>query len=475
MKVKTKIYILIAIILFDVLVCQAPTYSIPLNQIKEIAEKVTVKIKYAYAPGEDIETESCRAPIETAYSEPKIPWICEINPYQRGTGTIIYKSGTSYFVVTTAKTVDLSRDYEINGETVKYKDIFRVSGTELAIMRFNSKKIYQVAEISNISTLKAEDTIYIAGFHMPSKALFEPILEFNTGNIKTNNQSEISYSSSNNLRVGGDGGGLFNKNGKLVGIRLQKNGSENLNRALNINEFINSARKSGLNIASKNIVSEALPLANMAKVIGMNKKFIVTGDRLPNYYNNDVQLWKIGESKPLLNLPYDINLYRIRDLLGMSADGKTFATGGYQIEILALKDDKLKSVKKLAHKDDIWISSLSISTDGKMLAAGGINRRSKQTIIEIWNIKTGKLLDSFNSQIKNNNSYTDTILVSISDDSKTVIGMNDSIIEVWSLPKGKLSKTISLQTYNGKAVALDGKKLLLSDSEGNIELIQIDY
>jgi hypothetical protein len=479
MKVQTRKIILIVITLFSILVCQVPTYSIPLSQIKEIASRVTVKIKYAHTPGEDIETESCGAPIEAAYSETKIPWICEINPYQRGTGTIIYKSGTSYFVVTTAKTVGLNRDYEINGEAVKYRDIFRVAGTELAIMKFNSEKTYQVAEIGNVSTLKTEDTIYIAGFPMPSKSLFEPILEFNTGNIKINNKSEISYSSSNNLRV--DGGGLFNENGKLIGIRLHKNGSnsevtsKNSNRALNINEFINLASKSGLNIARKNIVSEALPLANMAKVIGMNKKFIVTGDSLPNYYNNDVQLWRIGENKHLLSLPYDINLYRIRDLLGMSADGKTFATGGYQIEVLILKDGKLKSVKKLAHKDDIWISSLSISTDGKILAAGGVNIKSKQTIIEIWNIKDGKLLNSLESQIKNTSSYYDSTLVAISDDGKTVIVMNDSIIEVWSLPKGKLSKTIPIQTYNGKAVALDEKKLLLSNSEGSIEKIQIDY
>jgi WD40 repeat protein len=500
LKVKiqtTKIIIIFVVVatLLNIFINQTLVYSIPLERILATAKDITVKIKHSnqpQIPGEGVPIiGNCKK------------LVCEINPLHRGTGTIVSRSNTSYFVVTTAKTVEvepnidetdeMDQNYEIvssNSTTRKifrYKDISKISGTDLVVMKFNSEKgyaRYPFVKIGDSSTLNTGDKIFIAGFPVPSKSLFEPILEFEMGEVNDNNLSidEISYSSTSKLRVGGEGGSIFNINGELVGIRLPKNvnsESDNINglhRALKINSFIKLANESGININknSKKIIFEALPLTNEFGVIGMNKKFILTG-LLGNSIKN-FQIWRIGEIKPLITILYDIS-DRATYILSMSADGKTFAARqsidiGCEIKILTLKNDRLKPVKELICKDNISISSLSISSDGNTLVAGGLDESSKKTVIEVWNIKNRKLLNSFESQVKNTNG---SILVSISDDNKTVVGMNDSIIEVWSLPKGKLSKTISLQTYNRAAVVLDEKKLLLSDSEGNIEEIQIDY
>jgi WD40 repeat protein len=478
-------------ILFNIFINQTLVYSIPLERILAIAKDATVKIKHLnplQIPGEGL-------PIIGNCKE----IICEINPLHRGTGTIISRSNTSYFVVTTAKTVEVEPDtvemdqnYEIVGSSpiikgkVRYQDISKIPGTDLVIMKFNNEKEYSypIVKIGDSSTLNTGDKIFIAGFSMPSKSLFEPILEFETGEVNDNNSSinEISYSSISKLRVGGEGGGIFNINGELIGIRLPKNvnsESGNINnshRALKINSFIKLASESGISINKnrKKIISEALPLTNMSEVIGINKKFILTGSYGSSSVKN-FQIWQKGGFKPLIIIPYDIS-DRITDMLSMSADGKTFAAQrsiDNEIEVLILKNDRLQPVKKLAYKDDIFISSLSISSDGKTLVAGGLNKSSKQRIIEVWNIQSGKLLNVLKSRFPD--SDYNHFFATVSDNGNTVIGIDNSNIEIWSLPKGEVLKTIAQQTYNVRAVALDGSKLLLSDKEGSIEEIQLDY
>jgi Trypsin-like peptidase domain len=322
-KIKTtKIIIIYFVVatLINIFINQTLVYSIPLERILAIAKDTTVKIKHLEPPqisGEGVPIESCNG------------LICEINPLHRGTGIIFSRFNTSYFVVTTTKTVEVEPDtvemdqnYEILGSnsitkgTVRYKDISKIPGTDLVVMKFNIKEgySYPIVKIGDSATLNTGDKIFISGFSLPSKSLFEPILEFETGEVNNSSSNEISYSSINKLRVGGEGGGIFNTNGELVGIRLPKNVNSELDnrnnsyRALKINNFIKLASESGININKnrRKIISEELPLTNMSEVIGMNKKFILTGSYGSSSVKN-FQIWRIGGVKPLITIPYDIS------------------------------------------------------------------------------------------------------------------------------------------------------------------------
>ena len=82
------------------------------------------------------------------------------------------------------------------------------------------------------------------------------------------------------------------------------------------------------------------------------------------------------------------------------------------------------------HSDYIW--SICFLNDGKMVASG-----SRDKIIKIWNIETGKV-------IRNLEEHTDTVWsICLSSNGKTLVsGSYDKYIIVWNVETGKVIRKI---------------------------------
>ena len=193
-------------------VAKAKNYTGIVKKVDDIAQQVTVRIDYQ-----------------------------ENGKAVNGSGTIIGKEGNTYFVLTACHVVsalckpeNLIDNWVItmpDGEKIAVKsgkDSVTIlnPAIDVAIVRFNSSKNYAVATIGNY-TIKGEQWLFMTGF--PGKDQSKQRL-LTAGTVKAKDEAAFNtkdkYSMENgqelvytNQSSGGmSGGGLFDTEGKLVGV-----------------------------------------------------------------------------------------------------------------------------------------------------------------------------------------------------------------------------------------------------------------
>jgi len=122
------------------------------NNVKEIAEKITVRIDF---------------------------------PGGNGSGTIIAHQGNKYYVLTAAHVVNREKEYTIvtpDGETynVDYNTVKKLEDIDLAVVQFQSKKVYQIATLVDYGDQEsiANQTEYVRNrYQEKTKRLTRVIVE----------------------------------------------------------------------------------------------------------------------------------------------------------------------------------------------------------------------------------------------------------------------------------------------------------
>ncbi len=151
--------------------------------------------------------------------------------------------------------------------------------------------------------------------------------------------------------------------------------------------------------------------------------------------------------------------------LGFSSDGKILASGGLDNIIKLWDIETGKEIRSFqGHKKAV--NSLSFSSDGKILASG-----SEDNTIKLWDIETGKEIFSFQGHNKNVNT------ISFSFNSKILASSGaDNIIKLWNLETGK--EIFSLQGHkkavNSIAFNSDGKILASGSADNTIKLWNLE-
>ena len=155
-----------------------------------------------------------------------------------------------------------------------------------------------------------------------------------------------------------------------------------------------------------------------------------------------------------------------------SPDGQTLASGSYDktIKLWNVKTGKLLQTLKGHSK---WVTSVAYSPDGQTLASGSYYSPDGETLasegddIKLWNVKTGKLLQTLKGHFNQVSS------VAYSPDGQTLASADDKTIKLWDIKTGNLLQTLEGHSYysaNSVAYSPDGQTLASGSSDKTIKL-----
>ena len=143
-------------------------------------------------------------------------------------GVIIHKSGSSYTILTAAHAVRTSGCQIVTNDDNEYGvnqvKLF-INNVDLAVVKFDSTKSYQVAKATdNSARVESGENIYISGFPLTS-TISEPIFTFVQGKVVGNGnklqKKGYSLVYDNPTLPGHSGGPVWNEQGEIIAIHGQ--------------------------------------------------------------------------------------------------------------------------------------------------------------------------------------------------------------------------------------------------------------
>jgi tetratricopeptide (TPR) repeat protein len=140
-----------------------------------------------------------------------------------GSGTIIKRTEKTYYVLTSFHVVNQPTNYTIitpDRQTYSINNSSILSGEklDLAVVKFASDRLYQTAKIGNSDLLLMGTPVYIAGMSR-SKLGFQTLMRGGEVIANTERLAKYNLIYTNNSLKGMSGGGIFNRDGQLVGIQ----------------------------------------------------------------------------------------------------------------------------------------------------------------------------------------------------------------------------------------------------------------
>ena len=147
-----------------------------------------------------------------------------------GSGVIIQKEGDTYYVLTARHVIDealegylftqenFSQGYAFNPRVAK-----TIPGIDLAVIQFTSPRNYPLAKLGNSDKMVEGSPVFVAGFPDAQYTRNEIEYRFVDGTINTVSSNPLedkgyAWQYSNPTLAGMSGGGVFDEEGKLVGI-----------------------------------------------------------------------------------------------------------------------------------------------------------------------------------------------------------------------------------------------------------------
>jgi serine protease Do len=146
-----------------------------------------------------------------------------------GSGVIIQKSGNTYYVLTAEHVVRKNDGFKLvtadkQAHAIDYSQVQKISGVDLAIVKFTSDKSYQVAKIGTAKTNEGQN-IFVSGWPkngaVGNEAGGELIRQFTSGSISgflPKSYKGYSMVYTNVTRSGMSGCPVLDTAGRVIGI-----------------------------------------------------------------------------------------------------------------------------------------------------------------------------------------------------------------------------------------------------------------
>ena len=404
-----------------------------------------------------------------------------------GSGVILEKQGSTYYILTNWHVVDKAGDYQVvtpdgQAHSVYYSLVRRVPGMDLAVVPFSSTQSYPLAQLANAAATKGNKA-YVAGWPISGGSLRQPIFIATEGQLTGRQTPWNGYTLvyNNLVRAGMSGGPVLDDAGRLVAIngivRLEDNSDKIVAAGIEINTFLkwrstislpvvpqsptagnpktpanNAPRRpaSAIAFAATNTLKGP---SEVVSSLALASAYFTTGNS-----NGTISVWNFPSGQLKTTLQGHTEAV---NALGASADGKLLASGSDDKTVKIWNLETGAVVRTLSGHSNA-VSSVAVSPDGQFVASGSWDKT-----IKIWNPKTGELLRTLTGHSGLVNA------VAISPDNKTLAsGSKDGSIRLWNLASGQAIRTIGGKNLAVLSLAFtpDGKSLAAGSSNGTVGL-----
>jgi len=404
-----------------------------------------------------------------------------------GSGVILEKQGSTYYILTNWHVVDKAGDYQVvtpdgKAHSVYYSLVRRVPGMDLAVVPFTSTQSYPLAQLANSAATKGNKA-YVAGWPISGGSLRQPIFIATEGQLTGRQTPWNGYTLvyNNLVRAGMSGGPVLDDAGRLVAIngivRLEDNSDKIVAAGIEINTFMkwrstislpvvpqsptagnpktpanNTPRRpaSAIAFAATNTLKGP---SEVVSSLALASTYFTTGNS-----NGTISVWNFPSGQLKTTLQGHAEAV---NALGASADGKVLASGSDDKTVKIWNLETGAVVRTLSGHSNA-VSSVAVSPDGQFVASGSWDKT-----IKIWNPKTGELLRTLTGHSGLVNA------VAVSPDNKTLAsGSKDGSIRLWNLASGQAIRTMGGKNLSVLSLAFtpDGKSLAAGSSNGTVGL-----
>ncbi|MGE5655740.1 MAG: trypsin-like peptidase domain-containing protein [Actinomycetota bacterium] len=404
-----------------------------------------------------------------------------------GSGVLLEKSGSTYYILTNWHVVDQPGDYQVitpdgKRHSVYYSLIRRVPGVDLAVVPFSSSGSYRLAQLGNSSQVSQGKKVYVAGWPISGGSLRQPIFISTEGLVTRRQAPWNGYTLvySNLVRSGMSGGPVLDSEGRLVAIngivQLEGQSDRVVAAGIEIEVFVkwrsavslpnapqqptanggttgtkNPPPRSTNNSVAFSVASTLKGPSGVVSSVALTASHFVSGNS-----NGTISVWNLpgGELERALRGHTDAV-----NAVAIAPDGQMLASGSDDQTIKIWNLATGETIRTLKGHTDA-VASVAIAPDGQILASGSWDKT-----IKVWNLKTGEVLRTLTGHAGLVNS------VAVAPDGKLLAsGSKDGSIKLWNLQTGQLIRTFSGNSLSVLSVAFspDGKTLASGNSDGTI-------
>ena len=379
-----------------------------------------------------------------------------------GSGMIYRREGNTYSVLTAHHVVEdglgicliITPDgfrHQANPQvTVPVPDV------DLAVLTFESQKDYKLAKWGDSHRVVAGQTVYVAGFPQPTKAIPSRTIIVPDGKIIGNiSQPNQGYSLiyNNITQRGMSGGPVLDDRGQVIGVHGQGDRDD-------------AGVKTGQNLA--------IPIATF---LDAPKSVIATkggNEQNPGNSNQNPPQPRNNQTPPFLRgAGGDLRGNFTLPALQQQGMIKRLGRGSISREVIALNQELTLVIStggstlfNIATGEALWeidcpANGGAVSANGRLLAL----RKDKD--IYLWDLTTGQFLRQLTGHTNNVSS------VSFSPDGQTLAsGSNDETVRLWDVATGRKLRQLRGHTNGVDSVSFspDGKTLASGSDDKTVRL-----
>jgi S1-C subfamily serine protease len=211
-----------------------------------------------------------------------------IEGQNQGSGIIIAREGSTYYVLTAKHVVAGGGELKIMGPDrnsfrADSSNVIQLPGVDLAIVSFVSSGNYEIAQLGDSKTVTVGEQVYVSGWPKPGDTINRQIRQMTAGQIsareRVNDGYELIYT--NPTRQGMSGGPILDIRGRVIGIHGRTEGSADdqvvkawVNLGIPINTFVELAPKAYAEQGKEKLKRQNYPgaIADFSQGLRFNQK-----------------------------------------------------------------------------------------------------------------------------------------------------------------------------------------------------------